>query len=124
MNLIGINQTFDGDAYPTDEEIQRVINKTHELGGLAVVNHIPWSTANENRLIDHPSLEQLIDWGIDYVEIVNEEYFDYQSYWVAKERGIGIISGFLFSFLFFIEKAPFAHSCNNNKQEVICIILT
>ena len=44
MSLIGINETiFPTDAFPSDEEIISVINKTHELGGVIVVNHLPWS---------------------------------------------------------------------------------
>ena len=35
MNLIGITDTslYPTEAFPSDEEMQRVINKTHELGG-------------------------------------------------------------------------------------------
>lgn len=44
MNFIDINETVAATApVPTDEELQRVINRVHELGGLVIVNHIPWS---------------------------------------------------------------------------------
>lgn len=44
MNLVGINETIKpSNAYPDDEELQRVINRTHELGGLALLNHWAWS---------------------------------------------------------------------------------
>jgi len=44
MNLIGINETIaPSTAFPTDEELQRAINRTHELGGIAVLNHWAWS---------------------------------------------------------------------------------
>jgi len=44
MNFIDINETVAATApVPSDEELQRVINRVHELGGLVIVNHIPWS---------------------------------------------------------------------------------
>jgi hypothetical protein len=44
MNLIGINETISpSKAFPTDEELQKAIARTHELGGIAVLNHWAWS---------------------------------------------------------------------------------
>lgn len=44
MNLIDINETIPVTGpVPTDQELQDVINKVHALGGLVIVNHIPWS---------------------------------------------------------------------------------
>ncbi|KAI8595787.1 Polymerase/histidinol phosphatase-like protein [Dissophora ornata] len=45
MNLIGINETIDIaiTKWPTDEQLKATIDRTHELGGLAIINHIPWS---------------------------------------------------------------------------------
>jgi hypothetical protein len=44
MNLVGINETIaPSNAWPTDEDLQRAINRTHELGGIAVLNHWAWS---------------------------------------------------------------------------------
>jgi hypothetical protein len=44
MNLIGINETIrPSGAWPTDEELQKAIKRTHELGGIAVLNHWAWS---------------------------------------------------------------------------------
>jgi hypothetical protein len=44
MNFLDINETIPTTApSPSDEELQRVINRVHELGGLVIVNHIPWS---------------------------------------------------------------------------------
>jgi hypothetical protein len=46
MNFLDINETIQATApFPTDEELQRVINQVHTLGGLVIVNHIPWSNA-------------------------------------------------------------------------------
>lgn len=44
MNLIGINGTVKiGPPVPTDQDLQAVINQTHAMGGIVIVNHIPWS---------------------------------------------------------------------------------
>lgn len=44
MNFIDINETIPTTVpSPSDEELQKVINRVHELGGLVIVNHIPWS---------------------------------------------------------------------------------
>lgn len=52
MNLIGINQTIPvGPPSPSDEQLRQIINQTHALGGIVIVNHIPWSnTTGKNRL--------------------------------------------------------------------------
>jgi hypothetical protein len=47
--------------WPTDEEIERVIALTHVASGIAIVNHLPWSTHVQNRrnepaLPRHPTL--------------------------------------------------------------------
>lgn len=44
MNLIGINETIaPSNAWPTDDELIQAITRTHELGGIAVLNHWAWS---------------------------------------------------------------------------------
>jgi len=90
MNLININQTIPSVAWPTNEEIQAVINKTHELGGLVSINHIPWSYY---ALSDQPTIDELISWGIDFVEVINQGTFDYQDYIIAMNYSVGIITG-------------------------------
>lgn len=42
-----------------------------------------------------PTLQELFEWGVDYVEVVNQGTFDYQSYRFAIENGMGIVSGTL-----------------------------
>ncbi|KAI9474140.1 MAG: polymerase/histidinol phosphatase-like protein [Benjaminiella poitrasii] len=94
MNFLGINETVQATApFPTDEELQRVINRVHELDGLVIVNHIPWSNTTQNgyqlpRLPNHPSIEQLISWGVDGFEIVNQETFDLASYRATNEHSL------------------------------------
>ncbi|KAJ2077653.1 hypothetical protein H4R24_005011 [Coemansia sp. RSA 988] len=87
MNLIDINSTIEkgSAAFPTDDDIRVVINRTHELGGLVIVNHVPWSTRildrfNEPRLVNHPSIQSLIEWGVDGFEIINQATFDMPTY--------------------------------------------
>ncbi|CAO0793482.1 unnamed protein product [Mucor circinelloides] len=94
MNFIDINETVAATApVPSDEELQRVINRVHELGGLVIVNHIPWSNTTqggrqEARLPNHPSIEQLISWGVDGFEVVNQETFDMASYQATTQRNL------------------------------------
>jgi len=90
MNLIGINQTVPSYAFPSDEQLQEAINMTHAMGGLVSVNHIPWSYFS---LSEQVPLQTLFSWGVDFVEVVNQGTFDYQSYIYANTVGMGIISG-------------------------------
>ncbi|KAJ1721689.1 hypothetical protein LPJ53_003816 [Coemansia erecta] len=87
MNFININTTVSvgNKEFPTDEDMQRAIDRVHELGGLVIVNHIPWSNhslerLNTPRLVNHPSVESLISWGVDGFEIVNQATFDLPTY--------------------------------------------
>ncbi|KAI9250606.1 Polymerase/histidinol phosphatase-like protein [Sporodiniella umbellata] len=92
MNFIDINETIPVTRpVPTDQELQDAINKVHALGGLVIVNHIPWSNTTEDgyqlpRLPNHPSIEQLISWGVDGFEIINQDVFDLNTYQIASER--------------------------------------
>ncbi|MFW9924520.1 MAG: hypothetical protein ACFFDW_14650 [Candidatus Thorarchaeota archaeon] len=80
---------------PTNEEIITAINKTHSLGGLVAVTHIPWSTAGENpRMPNHPSRAELLEWGVDYIEMVNENIYDIESEnWCNDTNGFGVLTG-------------------------------
>ncbi|KAI8643301.1 Polymerase/histidinol phosphatase-like protein [Parasitella parasitica] len=92
MNFIDINETVPATApVPSDEELQRVISRVHDLGGLVIVNHIPWSNTTQGgrqqaRLPNHPSIEQLISWGVDGFEVVNQETFDMASYQATTQK--------------------------------------
>lgn len=94
MNFIDINETVPVTGpNPTDQELQQVIQKVHALGGLVIVNHIPWSNTTEAgyqlpRLPNHPSIDQLISWGVDGFEIVNQDVFDMASYQAAIEHNL------------------------------------
>ncbi|KAJ2782173.1 hypothetical protein H4R18_002438 [Coemansia javaensis] len=86
MNLIGINESVTvSPPFPSDDELRSVIKKVHDIGGLVIVNHIPWSNATvlpwgTARLPDNPTREQLLDWGVDGFEVVNQDIFDLRTY--------------------------------------------
>lgn len=62
-------------------------------------------------LFIRPTLQQLFEWGVDYVEVVNQNTFDYQSYRFAIENGMGIISGsFMYPFILTQQRNGHAHS--------------
>ncbi|NHK32343.1 MAG: PHP domain-containing protein [Asgard group archaeon] len=91
LNLIGITEYIPDQNNPTDEEIQAAIDATHDQSGIVVVNHIPWSLP---RMPDHPTRAQLLDWGVDYIESVNEHDYDYDSdSWCNNTGGFGKITG-------------------------------
>ncbi|RLI64167.1 MAG: hypothetical protein DRO88_08030 [Promethearchaeia archaeon] len=74
----------------TDTEIQAIIHDTHELGGLVVVNHYPWS---ETHCKNQPSRAELLAWGVDYLEVINEDVYDEISMEFAIENDLGQITG-------------------------------
>ncbi|KAI8372107.1 Polymerase/histidinol phosphatase-like protein [Blakeslea trispora] len=94
MNFLDINETVPVTGpVPTDEELQKAIARVHELGGLVIVNHIPWSNTTESgyqlpRLPNHPSIEQLISWGVDGFEVINQETFDLTSYRATLQNNL------------------------------------
>jgi predicted metal-dependent phosphoesterase TrpH len=57
---------------PTNEEIRQAIKQVHSKGGVVVVNHYPWSTGGPNpKMPDHPTREQMLEWGVDLIEVAN-----------------------------------------------------
>ncbi|KAG0240750.1 Polymerase/histidinol phosphatase-like protein [Mortierella sp. GBAus27b] len=100
MNLIGINETIDFaiKKWPTDDELKATIDRAHELGGLAIINHIPWSNTTESgyhlpRLQNHPSREQLVAMGIDGFEVENGGVLDAISLKFAQDNNLLVITG-------------------------------
>ncbi|KAJ2746743.1 hypothetical protein GGI20_001073 [Coemansia sp. BCRC 34301] len=87
MNFINLNTTVTvgNKAFPSDDNIRHAIAKVHELGGLVIVNHIPWSNhltegLQAPRLVNHPSIQSLVDWGVDGFEVANQATFDLPTY--------------------------------------------
>jgi hypothetical protein len=111
MNLVGINETIaPSNAWPSDEELQRAINRTHELGGIAVLNHWAWSHFtgsfrlihslmrveggyDEIRIPGHPSREDLLSWGIDAFESVNGIEIDLATLYFSQKHNLPIYAG-------------------------------
>jgi hypothetical protein len=100
LNFLGIpNWEYKINYRPTDDYIIDAINKAHELGGIVVCNHIPWSV-NEFNMKTHPTREALLEWGIDFIEIINddckpENVYDHESYdfCIKHKKKIGMITG-------------------------------
>ncbi|KAI9503353.1 Polymerase/histidinol phosphatase-like protein [Coemansia spiralis] len=93
MNFININITVTegNSAFPSDADIKRAIDRVHELGGLVIVNHIPWSNhtldrLRKPRLPNHPSIQSLVAWGVDGFEVINQATFDMPTYQYVKTK--------------------------------------
>ncbi|MFW9875737.1 MAG: CehA/McbA family metallohydrolase [Candidatus Thorarchaeota archaeon] len=100
LNLLGVSNWENKIRYKTsDSLIIETINRAHDEDGIVVCDHIPWSLY-EFKMKNHPSRETLLEWGIDYIEIINddskpENVFDYESYEFCNEHKdrIGMITG-------------------------------
>ena len=100
LNLLGVSNWETKISYKTtDDLITEAINKAHDQEGIVVCNHIPWSLY-EFKMKTHPSRETLLDWGIDYIEIINddskpENVYDHESYdfCIKHNNKIGMITG-------------------------------
>ena len=100
LNFLGISKWDERVPYkPKDDKIIDVINKVHDQDGVVVCNHIPWSIKEANYK-NHPSRESLLEWGIDFIEIINddslpENVFDQDSYdFCIKHQGeLGMLTG-------------------------------
>lgn len=100
LNFLGVPYWKDKIKYkPTDDQIISAISKAHDLGGVVACNHIPWSV-NEFHMKSHPSRDTLVEWGIDYFEIVNddckpENVYDQESYDLCLHHNgkVGMITG-------------------------------
>lgn len=100
FNFLGISKWNERIPYkPNDDKIVKTINNVHDQGGIVVCNHIPWSIYEE-KYRNHPTREKLLEWGVDYVEIVNddckpENVFDKESYDFCNlhKGAIGMITG-------------------------------
>ncbi|MHA2358401.1 MAG: CehA/McbA family metallohydrolase, partial [Candidatus Heimdallarchaeaceae archaeon] len=94
MNIIGLSHwDLKISNYPTDTEIEAAIDEAHNQGAVVVVNHLHWSMEDAEDLV--PTRDQLLSWGVDYIEIYNGPGFDEDSYEFCLEHNesIGMISG-------------------------------
>lgn len=73
LNFLGITSwEYKIPMRPKDQDIIDAINEAHNQDGLVVCNHIPWSI-NEFKAKTHPTPKALLDWGVDFFEIVNDD---------------------------------------------------
>ncbi|HME56424.1 MAG TPA: CehA/McbA family metallohydrolase [Candidatus Lokiarchaeia archaeon] len=74
MNFLGIKEwTAPIPEHPSDQDIQEAIQAAHDQEALVVVNH-PHEQAK--KAADHPSFSDLASWGVDYIEIASQGFFD------------------------------------------------
>ena len=67
-----------------------MINDTHAAGGIVIVNHILWT----GRMLGvNASRDALLEWGADYIEVVNQNEWDNDSYKFCLENGMGMVFG-------------------------------
>ncbi len=74
---------------PTDQEIEAAITTVHALGGLVSVNHYSY---NERLSKNSPTRNQLLDWGVDFFEVVNEDRYFEDNYQFCIDNGLGIVA--------------------------------
>ncbi len=85
--------------HPPDEQLQEAIAEVHRRGGVVVVCHYPWSTGGiRPRIRDHPTREQVLSWGADFIECANWDddiaLTDPESYEFCKKHpAIGSCTG-------------------------------
>ncbi len=98
MNFLGLSEwDLPIPDNPTDEEIQEAIDEAHDQGAIVICNHFLWSI-NEAGMEEHPSREDLLEWGIDYIEVINrgtrsENSYDEESVEFCEKEDIGQITG-------------------------------
>lgn len=94
LNFIGISEwNLKIPFAPTNLEIQEAISEVHRQNGTVTVNHLPFTKRIAGEKM--PSREQLLAWGVDFLEVVNEQYYDDESYqfYLKNNESIGIITG-------------------------------
>jgi len=100
LNFLGTSEWDTKISYKTKEDlIIEAIKKAHDQGATVVCDHIPWSLY-EFHMKNHPSRETLLEWGVDYIEIINddckpENVYDQESYdfCLNHKNKIGMITG-------------------------------
>ncbi|MGV9205838.1 MAG: CehA/McbA family metallohydrolase [Promethearchaeia archaeon] len=98
MNFLSISEwDLDIPSNPTNEQIKEAIKEVHEQNGVVTCNHIPWSI-NQAGMDNHPTREELLEWGVDYIEIVNDDsapanHYDEESVEFCESNDIGMITG-------------------------------
>ncbi|EGC29574.1 hypothetical protein DICPUDRAFT_6598, partial [Dictyostelium purpureum] len=90
LNLIGIEEDVPLIKWPTNQEIKELIDYVHSKGGLVILNHYPWS---EWAGLSQPSMQEWIEMGIDFLEVVNGITVDYQGIVFSKQNNLRYVTG-------------------------------
>jgi hypothetical protein len=85
----GYENLFEYNKQPNDEQIQDFINTVHSIGGICIVDHLIYSY---KYLQNHPTMQQLHDWNMDYFEVINSKDYDRESEIFCDENDIGIMA--------------------------------
>ena len=88
-NATNFEHLVPSSSYPTDEEIKSTIQAVHQLGGIVMVNHYPWSLP---RMPTHPTRQQVYEWGADFIEI-NDADWDQESADFVAANEMNLMSG-------------------------------
>jgi hypothetical protein len=94
LNFIGISEwNLHIPFAPTDLEIQEAIDEVHRQNGVVTVNHLPFTEQIARDKM--PTRDELLSWGVDFLEVVNEQYLDKVSIQFCREHNesIGVITG-------------------------------
>ena len=94
MNFIGISSwDLSVPINPSDAKILEAIEEVHNQGGTVTANH--YLRTSEDGKENFPSREQLILWGVDFIEVVNGDDYDKVSieFCLENNASIGMIAG-------------------------------
>lgn len=100
LNFLGVSEWKTRISLkPKDQKIRDAIDEAHAQGAVVVCDHIPWSIFEEE-MKTHPTRENLLDWEVDFIEIINDDcktknVYDEESYDFCKKHKdkIGMITG-------------------------------
>jgi len=94
LNLIGISEwNHKIPLNPSDEDIQEAIKEVHKQNGIVTLNHPGYTELNSGDRM--PERTELLDWGVDYLEVINGLDFDETSYSIFQNSNytFGLITG-------------------------------
>ena len=75
---------------PSDEEIQHAIQIAHDQSALVTVNH---PTSQREKAADFPTFDQLLEWGVDYIEVQGQNIYEEDAVKFCQRSGLGMITG-------------------------------
>ncbi|MHA1222085.1 MAG: hypothetical protein ACTSP3_02255 [Candidatus Heimdallarchaeaceae archaeon] len=94
LNFLGITEwNLKIPRFPTDLQIKEAIQEVHRLNGTVTANHLLFTELKNGDKM--PSREQLLSWGVDFIEVINGRDYDYESVLFVEKNvpKIGMLSG-------------------------------